>query len=157
MWKFIPKWILLSIALTAVIGFAIGYIWKSNELVYRLMREEIFRLRRRTSKVWLRAKADSIIAGEWPDRETEIDYIIQDLHRATIDARITLTLDDQRVKQLNDRQNKIRELFGRSPRPLWFPRLPGLPDTSDLYLDRDPGLPDPNLFEVPKKSRGKTR
>ncbi|MBA7608515.1 hypothetical protein ES703_15692 [subsurface metagenome] len=157
MWKFIPKWILLSIALAAVIGFAIGYIWKSNEMDIRLMRREILRQRNRRSRATIGARADSIIAGDERDYPGETMIITHGLQMEMEAAQHKIDQHRRRLQLLYDVPPEVQKLRGISPMPLRYRSRPLLPGFSDLDPNRPPGPPDPNWFEVQRNSSRKSR
>ncbi|MBA7670972.1 hypothetical protein ES703_79121 [subsurface metagenome] len=87
MWKFIPKWFLLVIALAAVIGFAIHYNRKANA----------------------RASADRIISGKEQATEEQIYKIINRLVAAKSWTRYSAKLNTMRVEFLCNMRHEMRK------------------------------------------------
>jgi hypothetical protein len=101
-----------------------SWIWDMTEQdfqrVERLsdLRNEKQISRLRNHRTIIRARADRIIAGEQPATEGEIHTLLYNLQMTTLEARIVLKLDGQRLEQLRDMHNEMRKSRGLPP---WAP------------------------------------
>ena len=96
MWKFIPKWILLVIALAVVIAFVINYNRKANA----------------------RTEADQIISGERSATEDQIHEIIRRFMAGKRWVLDITTQDGRRLKQLLDMVDEIRKSRSHDVTPM---------------------------------------